>query len=188
MISGIIMASGFSNRMGQDKLLLKINNKRIIEYVIEAAKESDLNEVVLVYRSKEIKKIASYYNIKTVYNSKAHLGQSQSVIRGIKNSINNSYMFLVGDQPFTDSKVINRLIYEYRKDTNNIIVPCSNGNISMPIIFPSIFKKDLLKIEGDKGGREIIRDNPRSVIRVNINNEYLLKDIDTIEEYDLYCK
>ena len=31
MITGIILASGFSSRMGKDKLLLELNGEKIIE-------------------------------------------------------------------------------------------------------------------------------------------------------------
>ena len=47
MVIGIILASGFSNRMGQDKLLLEVEGKRILEKVILAAKNSKLDDVVL---------------------------------------------------------------------------------------------------------------------------------------------
>lgn len=188
MISGIIMASGFSNRMGKDKLLLKMNNKRIIEYVIEAAKKSDLDEVVLVYRREEIKDIGEYYGIKTIYNSKAYLGQSQSVILGVENSNNNAYMFLVGDQPFTNHRLINKLIYQYRKRKDKIIIPYYRGEVNMPIIFPGIFKKDLLNVEGDKGGREIVKGNPDAIIGVKIEDKYLVTDIDTMDEYNILLK
>src|SRR5699024_5558307 len=188
MTSGIIMASGFSRRMGKDKLLLEIEGKKIVEYVIEAAKKSDLNEIILVYRTREIRDIGEKYNIKTVYNPKAHLGQSQSVILGVENSSsNNSYMFLVGDQPFTDYKLINKLIRKHIENEGKIVIPFSNGNINMPIIFPKLFKEDLLNVKGDKGGREIIQDNPDSIVSVNIENQKLLKDIDTIEEYSDWC-
>ncbi|HLR20891.1 MAG TPA: molybdenum cofactor cytidylyltransferase [Tissierellaceae bacterium] len=188
MTSGIIMASGFSRRMGKDKLLLEIEGKKIVEYVIEAAKKSNLNEIILVYRTREIRDIGEKYNIKTVYNPKAHLGQSQSVILGVENSSsNNSYMFLVGDQPFTDYKLINKLIRKHIENEGKIVIPFSNGNINMPIIFPKLFKEDLLNVKGDKGGREIIQDNPDSIVSVNIENQKLLKDIDTIEEYSDWC-
>ena len=75
MITGIIMASGFSNRMGKDKLLIEINGKKIIEWVIIALKDSNLDEIILVYRTEEIKKIGESYGIKTVLNPNAHLGQ-----------------------------------------------------------------------------------------------------------------
>ncbi|MBC8587905.1 nucleotidyltransferase family protein [Paratissierella segnis] len=182
MITGIVMASGFSNRMGKDKLLIEINGKKIIEWVLEAVKASNLNEIILIYRTKEIKRIADSYGIKTVYNPNAHLGQSQSVILGVENSKSDTYMFFVCDQPFISSELINNLIEEYNESPSKIVIPYYQGKINMPIIFPPDFKEDLLKVEGDKGGREIIHKNPTRIKKVEVQDEILLKDIDTIED------
>ena len=184
MVTGIIMASGFSRRMGKDKLLMEIKNKKIIELIIEAAKRSNLDEIILICRLKEIGDIGKSYNIKTIYNKKAQLGQSQSIILGIENSKNSSYMFLVADQPFINHLLINELINCYRKNKDKIIVPSDNNEINMPTIFPQKFKEELLQIKGDKGGREIIQNNPKSIKMMKVDDGNLLKDIDTIEDYN----
>lgn len=188
MITGIIMASGFSNRMGRDKLLIEINGKKIIEWVIEALKDSNLDEIILVYRTDEIKKIAESYGIKTVFNPNAHLGQSQSVILGVSISKGDCFMFFVGDQPFISTELINNLIEEHKKNPSKIVIPYYQDKINMPILFPSDFKEDLLKVKGDKGGREIIQKNPSKIKKVEIQEQSLVIDIDTIEDYDIWCK
>lgn len=189
MVTGIIMAAGFSNRMGRDKLLIEINGKKIIEWVIEALKESNLDDIILVYRSEEIKDIADSYGIKTVYNPRAYLGQSQSVILGIENCEGNCcFMFFVGDQPFISSQLINELIDEHNKNPSTIVIPYFHDKISMPILFPPDYRKELLKVKGDKGGREIIQRNPSKIKKVEIQDESLIIDIDTIEDYDIWCK
>ena len=38
LISAIIMASGFSRRMGKNKLLMKYNDKFLIEYTLDTIK------------------------------------------------------------------------------------------------------------------------------------------------------
>lgn len=182
MITGIIMASGFSKRMGRDKLLIEINGKKIIERVIETLMDSNLDEIILIYRTEEVRKIAESYGIKTVYNPNAHLGQSQSVVLGVENSRYDTYMFFVCDQPFLSFELINDLIEEYNKSPSNIVIPCYQDKINMPIIFPMDFKEDLLNVEGDKGGREIIHKNPTRVKKVEVQDEILVKDIDTIED------
>lgn len=188
MITGIIMASGFSNRMGKDKLLIEINGKKIIEWVIIALKDSNLDEIILVYRTEEIKKIGESYGIKTVFNPNAHLGQSQSVIHGVSKSKGDCYMFFVGDQPFISTKLINDLIEEHKKNPIKIVIPYYQDKINMPILFPADFKEDLLKVTGDKGGREIIQKNPSRIKKVEIQDKSLIIDIDTIEDYDNWCK
>ncbi|MEW8974353.1 MAG: nucleotidyltransferase family protein [Tissierellaceae bacterium] len=188
MITGIIMASGFSNRMGKDKLLIDVNGKKIIERVIEAAKYSKLDEVILIYRTEEVRYIGETYKIKTIYNPSAHLGQSQSVIIGVESSEEGTYMFFIGDQPFISVGLIDLLIDKYNKESEKIIVPYYENMIGMPIIFPSSLREELLRIWGDKGGGEIIRNNPLLIKKVYIDDEYLIKDIDTVEDYERWCK
>ena len=57
MITGIIMASGFSKRMKTDKLTIEIEGMKIIERVIEATISSKLDKIILVYRTEEIRLI-----------------------------------------------------------------------------------------------------------------------------------
>lgn len=185
MITGIIMASGFSRRMKKNKLLMDIDEVPIIEKVIKTVKNSNLENVLLIYRDEEIKKIGDKYKIPTLYNDKANCGQSEAMKLGIVNSLNNTdgYMFFVGDQPFLKTDTINLLIDFFNKRKDSIIVPRYNGHRGNPVIFPSVFKEKLLLIKGDEGGRNIIRDNFDDLIYVDINNAFEGKDIDTWEEY-----
>lgn len=183
MITGIIMASGFSNRMGKNKLLMEIVGEKVLERVIKSCKNSLLDEIILVYRLDEIKEIGLKYGIKTVYNPDAQKGQSASVIHGVKNSKEgNAFMFLVADQPFLSPEVINTLIEEYKKDRRMIVIPYYCNKFGMPIIFPPIYKDDLLGVKGDKGGREIINGN-EMVKRIYYEDALLGMDIDTIDDY-----
>lgn len=186
MITGIILASGFSFRMKKDKLLLKVDKEYIIEKLIKEVKKSELDEALLIFRSEEVGKIGEKHGIKTVYNEKAYLGQSESLKLGIMHSNINSeaFMFLVGDQPFLDSSTINKLLFEYRNTPQNIIVPCYGNNRGNPTIFPSVFKGDLLKIEGDIGGRLVMEKYPYLIRQIYIENERIGLDIDTSMSYE----
>ena len=180
MITGIILASGFSKRMKEDKLLMKIDGVKMVERVIESAKNSSLDDILLVYRKEEVKNIGDEYGIKTIYNPKAHLGQSEGLKLGVKEAANaEAYMFLVGDQPFMTTQLINKLIFEYKNSQASIIVPYYNGRNGNPTIFSSIYKNELLNVQGDKGGRDIIRNNLSIVKKVHIGDERLGFDIDT---------
>lgn len=183
MITGIILASGFSKRMGEDKLLIDLNGKKLIEYTIKACVNSNLDEIIIVYRNEEVKNIALKYNVKTILNEYAKLGQSESMKLGIINSVeNSSYMFLMGDQPFITSDLIDTLIYEYNTSCKPILLPFYNGNRSMPIIISNKYKQELLDVTGDEGGRSIIKKYPKNIHYVYIENEKMGIDIDTKED------
>ena len=49
MIAAIILASGMSKRLGRNKLLLPLGNKRVIEHVIDNVKSSRIKDIYLVY-------------------------------------------------------------------------------------------------------------------------------------------
>ncbi len=183
MITGIILASGFSKRMKRDKLLLEIKGSTIIERVIKACVESKLDKVILVYRNPMVKEIGEKYKVETIYNENAYLGQSEGMKLGIINARDStSYMFLVGDQPFLTSELINKLIQEYKEANLPILVPYYNENRGMPMIISSIYKKELLKVEGDKGGRDIVNKYSEKVKKVYIRDETLGLDMDTPED------
>lgn len=189
MITGIILAAGFSRRMGEDKLLLKIDNESIIEKVIKASSRSNLDRIVLVYRRDEVKEIGERYGLRTIHNENADLGQSQSMKLGIGQSgESEAYMFIVGDQPFLTKELINRLIEEYKKGEFPIVIPYFNGDRSMPMIMSSIYKEELLNVVGDKGGRNIVRDNPLKVKQVHIEDQKIVMDLDTPEDFEIISK
>lgn len=184
------MASGFSKRMGKDKLLLDINGETLIERVIKAVKESNIEEVIMTYREDKIKNIGDKYNLNTVYNCNAEEGQSSSIKAGIKAAKLNAdgYMFFVADQPFLSSEVINKIINKFSMDTSMIVVPLYKDKKGNPVIFSSRFKKELLRLEGDIGGKKIIKSNLNRVEYINIDNFSAGQDIDTWDEYTNLCE
>lgn len=189
MITGIILASGFSRRMGEDKLLLKIDDESIIERVVKASVSSNLDKIVLVYRKDEVEKIGKEYGIRTIHNENPDLGQSQSMKIGIRESgESEAYMFIVGDQPFLTKELINRLIEEYKEGEFPIVIPYFNGDRSMPMIMSSKYKEELLNVEGDKGGRNIVKDNPLKVKKVHIEDKKIVMDLDTPEDFEMISK
>ncbi|MFA5576589.1 MAG: nucleotidyltransferase family protein [Tissierellaceae bacterium] len=185
MITGIILAAGFSKRMGRNKLLVTIGGMPLVERVINAAKGSELDELILVYREKPVMEIGKRYGIKTVYNGSAHLGQSESLKLGVRNASGaDAYMFFVGDQPFLTKELINHLIREYGISNSSILVPYYRGSKGMPMIMSSIYKDELLKVLGDKGGRDLVKKHHTEVKKIAIEDHILGLDIDWEKDLD----
>lgn len=185
MITGIIMAAGFSKRMNKDKLMLDFGGISIIEMVIKAIKESNIDEIILVYREEKIKEIGIKNKVKTVYNDRAKLGQSESIKLGVNASPieTDAFMFFVGDQPFLDPSIINELIDVFEEQNTDIVAPMYKGKRGNPIIFSSKLKDELLKIEGDDGGKSIVAKIYDEVKFIHFDNDTARLDIDTWDEY-----
>lgn len=181
----VIMCSGLSRRMGQNKLLMNLGSKVIVEYVIENVISSDFDEVIMIYGEKELAKIASKYNIKAIYNPLREKGQSEAIKLAIKNSKGHSAIsFFMGDQPLLKVETINKLINEYNKTKKNIIMPSYEGKMGAPVIFPLNLSEEFLKLEGDVGGKVVINNNIDLLRKIDIDNAYEGMDIDDKDDLE----
>ncbi|MDF2869915.1 MAG: molybdenum cofactor cytidylyltransferase [Anaerocolumna sp.] len=93
-------------------------------------------------------------------------------------------MFFVGDQPFLNEGTIRRLDDAFTEGKGSIIVPIYGANRGNPVIFSTKWVEELKKLEGDVGGRIIIRQNSSEVWEVPITDIEIGRDIDTKEEYN----
>ncbi len=185
MITGIILASGFSTRMNKDKLMMKLGNEFIIEHVLKNAVNSKLDDLILVYRNNDITKLSLSPEIRLVYNGEANHGQSESIKLGILNAQENSdYLFLLGDQPFVFSSIIDRIIDEYNINKGKIIVPYYMGQRGNPVIIPNEYRNELLSLSGDEGARKIIHKYKDIIKKVKFDNSIYNLDIDNINDYE----
>ncbi len=77
MVTGIVMASGRSTRMGRYKLLLKYKGKYLIEYVLDAVNKSNLEDKIVVTGNETIAELAQTRDLKVVKNSQAYMGEEE---------------------------------------------------------------------------------------------------------------
>jgi molybdenum cofactor cytidylyltransferase len=189
MISAIILASGYSKRMGKNKLLLIYRGKSLIEHTIETISKCGFSEVILVAREEEIIEIGNRNGIKVIKNDNAVKGISQSIKLGVMEAMKtDGYMFFTADQPFLDIDIIKTLTYKFKENLDCIIVPQFEGRRGNPVIFPYNLKEDFLKLQGDVGGKVIINKNLNKVKLVEINDGKKLFDIDTNANYEYILK
>ena len=185
LISGIILASGFSRRMGTDKLLLPVEGIPAVQRVLAAVKASAVDEVILVYHGEKVRELGEAMGVKKIYNPSPELGQSQSVRIGLRAASRNSegYMFFVGDQPFINKYIINRLIEAFTGTGALAAAPLYKGRRGNPVLFSSVLKDELLDLKGDTGGRVILDRLKEGIVWVEIEDGQASLDMDTLEDY-----
>jgi molybdenum cofactor cytidylyltransferase len=185
MISAIILAAGYSRRMGVNKLLLKYRGKSLIQSTIDTILQCGFSEVILVGRVEEIIEIGNINELVVVENQNAEKGISESIKLGVIHAKEvDGYMFFTADQPFLDVDTIKSLIREYIENPTHIIVPRCDIRRGNPVIFPPDLKEDFLKLEGDIGGKTIINENLDRVKFVETRDSWALFDVDTSENYE----
>lgn len=185
MINCIVMAAGYGSRIGTNKLLLEYRDKKLIEHIMDKILQINFYSRLVVAKDKEVLDIACKRGFKIVENKNSIFGQSESIKLGIENSpVAEGYMFFTGDQPLLSKLTIERMMAAFKKNPQSIVIPRYKERNGSPVIFSSIFIDELKVLEGDKGGREVIKRNKDSLIFVEVENEYELMDIDTWEDYE----
>jgi molybdenum cofactor cytidylyltransferase len=187
MISAILLGAGESRRMGVDKLLLPWGGKTVLDRCFETLLRSEVQELVVVLgiRNERVTNLFQGRKIKVVVNPYSNRGMSTSIRRGLQIIRPSCHGILIalGDQPLLKTRTVNVLIHAFEKGKAGIIVPSFQGRRGHPVIFHRRYKKELLDLRGDVGGRSIIERYPEDVRVVPVKSIGVVKDVDTWQDY-----
>jgi len=187
MLSAILLAAGESKRMGKLKQLMPLGKSTLLEQAIDNLLNSSVDETIVVvgHKAEEITKRIAARPVKIVINPDYREGMSTSIIAGLilADPRSQAIMLALGDQPLVASRTINQLIEAFNSQNKGIAVPTYQGRRGHPIIFDIKYKAELFKLKGDIGGREIIRNHPKDVLKVDVDSESVVSDIDTEDDY-----
>jgi len=193
MISAVILAAGESRRMGtQNKLLLQIGSEVLIRKFVKSVCDSAADAVVVVlgHEAEKIKAVLQDQALRFVKNTCYKKGMTTSIQSGVNAASLESVglMICLADLPFAETSDFNRLIQAFtdfrRTESSLIIVPVFQGQRGNPVLFSAEFRDKLLAHNGE-GCKGIVSKYPQSVREVSMENDNLLRDIDTPEDYKL---
>lgn len=189
-VTAIILAAGLGRRMNGDKLHLKLNGNEIIDTVLSTVASLDFKKAIVVSNDSVIASRAMLLNLTPVANLEAPVGQSTSIIKGILASGNDTsgYLFIMGDQPLLSKDTIEVILKAFEDSPTSIILPIYGDKPGSPVLFPSMLKNELLSLEGDFGGKVVMKNHPELIIKVPISSHQELFDIDTKEDYEAIKK
>jgi molybdenum cofactor cytidylyltransferase len=186
-ISAIILAAGESKRMGQPKLLMPFGKTTILGQTVDNYLNSRVNETIVIVgdKYKEISALLRNRSIRVIRNSVFQAGMGTSIVAGVSSANVESHALIIGlgDQPLIDIDTINHLITQFVSHSEGIVYPVVNGMRGHPVIFSVKYKAELLLLEGDMGGREVIRRHPDDVLEIPVDCEEVSIDIDTPDNY-----
>ena len=183
-INLILLAAGNSKRFNGNKLLAIYKDKPIYMYIVEKVLDLKVNKIICVTQYKEIKEALLNTDINVVMNENSSLGVSSSIKLGINFDKNaDGYMFMVCDQPFISIETLNSLIDNFINGDKGIVCVGYGDNKGNPVIFSKKYINELLLLEGDNGGKRVLKRHLNDLKIVNVDNEVELVDIDTQEEF-----
>ena len=187
MVSAILLAAGESQRMGRPKQLLPFGSSTILGKTIDNLLSSRADEVIVVLgtRAGAMKQVIAGRQVKVVVNPDYRKGMSASLIAGLERVDSKAQWVMVAlaDQPLIDKDTYNRLIEGALGCDMGIILPTYRSKRGNPVIFSIKYKDELLGLEGDLGGREILRKHPDDILEVAVGSEGVTIDINNLDDY-----
>ncbi|HYA91939.1 MAG TPA: nucleotidyltransferase family protein [Thermodesulfobacteriota bacterium] len=187
MISAILLGAGQSKRMGVDKLSLPWGRGTILGHCFNMLLGSDVQELVVVLgiQNEGLKNLFQGRTVKVVVNPYSNKGMSTSIRRGIEalRPKSDGILIALGDQPFLKTRTINVLIHAFEQGRGRIVVPSFRGRRGHPAIFDRKYKRELLNLQGDVGGRSVMERHPKDVRVVPVKSIGVVTDVDTWQDY-----
>ncbi len=192
MISAVILAAGESRRMGQqNKLLLPVGGEALLVKLVTSVCASDVGQVLVVigHEAEKIRRELNELPLNFVYNPNFSEGMTTSIKYGV-NEVSHEcdgLLICLGDMPFINTAEINKLIHAYDKNRikgkDLIVVPVFKRQHGNPVLFSIEFRNDILEHQKESGCKEVIMKNSDSVMEIEMDNENMLLDVDTMEDY-----
>lgn len=190
-VGSIILAAGLSRRMRKPKLLLDFHGKPVISYPVRLATKHRLYPIILVvgqYIHQMKERLSSYGNITYLYNPQCEQGMSTSLKLGfqsIEGDVDGVLIFL-GDQPCVANEVIESLVMEFKENREagiKVVRPRYDGKEGHPILFDKDLFHEFQSLEGDEGGKRILKKYKDAIKYIDFPVADWGKDIDTEEDY-----
>ncbi len=189
MISAIVLAAGSSTRMGiHNKLLLPWKDSTIIETIVDRLVASEAEEIIIVtgFEDEVVRNQLKGRSVKFAYNENFEGGMTSSIQCGVKKAdvASGGYLICLSDMPDLDTLDYNKMIGAFIADNKQIYIPVYNAKKGNPVLFSNHFKGAIIDHKEPEGCRGIVIDNISLVKRVAFDNDRILRDIDTREDYD----
>lgn len=185
----ILLAAGSARRFGSNKLLRPLNGKPLYAHglaaLLAAAKMRPAADVTVVSRTPEILAAARAAGAKAVESPLSEQGLSftiKAALDALEPLAEGDYLlFAVADQPYLTAASVAALLEKAAPPTRGATL-CFGEKVGSPTLFSASLAKDLRALEGDRGGRSVLRALGGECLRVQAESARELEDIDLPEQ------
>ena len=187
----ILLAAGSARRFGENKLLRPLNGRPLYAHglaaLLAAAKERPNADVTVVSRTPEILAAARAAGAKAVESPLSEQGLSFTIKAALDSleplSEGDYLLFAVADQPFLTAASVAALLEQAAPPTRGATL-CFGDKVGSPTLFSASLAGQLRALEGDRGGRAVLRALGGECLRVQAESERELEDIDLPEQLE----
>jgi molybdenum cofactor cytidylyltransferase len=186
-IAAIVLAGGFSRRMGRFKPLLPLGDHRSIERVVHLFREAGIEKILVVvgHRGAEIRRAVASLNVVWVENPDYAEGMFTSVRAGVRALPEHCRAFFIhpADIPLVRCQTVMRLVVASEESPAQVIYPTFDGRRGHPTLIRAFLGPQILAWSGTGGLRSLLQKHEDQSLELPVADEAVLLDLDTPEDY-----
>ena len=187
MIAALILAAGQSKRMGQPKMLLPWGDTTVLEQVITTFKASGIGDI-LVITGGDRERVENLVrdSARTIFNPKYATSEMLSSVQlGLAKLSLESQAALIalGDQPQVQIRSVQLVIDAYRNSGSSIVIPSFRMRRGHPWLVGKFHWDEIQQMQAPKSLRDFLNRHKGEICYVDMDDDSILKDLDTPEEY-----
>lgn len=155
-IACVIMAAGAARRFGGDKIFARFEGEMLYARALKAAQEAGcFTEIALVCRLSDASRIHAP-GVRILVNKTG--ARSRTIQLGVEAfSGCDAIVFMTCDQPLLSAESLRRLAEAFAADPDGICALGVAGKPRNPALFAWRFFGELRALEGEMGGKQVIR-------------------------------
>jgi len=186
-IAALVLAAGYSSRMGDFKSLMPLGNATVIERAVQTFRQAGIMdiEVVVGYRAAELIPVLNRLEVGYIFNENYDEGMFSSIQKGVLSlrPETEAFFLLPGDIPLVKSHTVRLLCRAFNKVKVDVIYPVFQKRRGHPPLIGARYFSEILSGNGSGGLRQILEAHPETAYDVEVLDEGILLDLDTRADY-----
>jgi molybdenum cofactor cytidylyltransferase len=186
-IAAIVLAAGFSSRMGAFKPLLPFGGRTVIGHVVASLREAGVRRIHVVtgHSALLLKMHLKSLGVKAVHNANYAEGMFTSVQAGVASlpAQVEGFLLLPADVPLVRVQTIQRVHAVAAGLDAAIVHPTFRGERGHPPYVGRALFGEILKSDGEGGLRAVLTRHDAEAVSVPVIDRGCLQDMDCVGDY-----
>lgn len=181
-LSAIILAAGYSSRMGALKPLLDLGGRTLLERATRTFAAIGIDDIVVVvgHRGDEVGAAAEACGARTAANPRYDVGMYSSVQAGVAAVPEGRSVFLLPvDCPLVRPETAGRVARAAARHGAEVALPVYDGASGHPPLLGPALRADILQTAPPGGLRELLSGRREPPLRVQVDDPGVAQDADT---------
>jgi molybdenum cofactor cytidylyltransferase len=194
-IAAILLAAGSSTRMGHPKLILNWKDTTILGKVVSTLANAGIPDIIVItgavreQLARHVEQLSTDYPVRTVHNPAFLVGEMLSSVQtGLKTlqPATKAVLITLGDQPQIQENTILSILSAYQHSRSALVIPSYRMHRGHPWLVSRELWPQLLDLNHPQTLRGFLEGHASEIDYVTVDNDSILQDIDTPEDYTFH--